>query len=98
MDDLVVNSSKDFTITLTATSSEVVGTLANKVTCKHSNCKVGYQETTLTDNVDITELIISISTGLKKDTIEIVLVILIVLIVSVIILCIAKKMTSKCKR
>ena len=49
------------------------------MTCKDSSCEPGFEETTLEDNIDAKEFIVSISTGLKERIIEIALELLVVL-------------------
>ncbi len=79
VDNLVIGETREFTIVLTARTSEITGVLANKVTCKDSSCEPGFEETTLEDNIDTKEFIVSISTGLKERIIEIALEVLVVL-------------------
>ncbi len=79
VDNLVMGETREFTIVLTARTSEITGVLTNKVTCKDSSCEPGFEETTLEDNTDTKEFIVSISTGLKERIIEIVLEVLVVL-------------------
>ncbi len=79
VDNLVIGETREFTIVLTARTSEVTGVLNNKVTCKDSSCEPGFEETTLEDNIDAKEFIVSISTGLKERIIEIALELLVVL-------------------
>ena len=79
VDNLVMGETREFTIVLTARTSEITGVLTNKVTCKDSSCEPGFEETTLEDNTDTNEFIVSISTGLKERIIEIVLEVLVVL-------------------
>ena len=79
VDNLVIGETREFTIILTARTSEITGVLANKVTCRDSSCEPGFEEMTLEDNTDTKEFIISISTGLKERIIEIVLEGLVVL-------------------
>lgn len=86
IDNLVIGETREFAIVLTATSSEVSGTLVNRVTCKDSNCEPGFEETTLVDNIDVKELIISISTGSQERMIEILIEVLVVLSVLGIVL------------
>lgn len=96
VENLNIGETKEFTIILTADSNEVMGAIVNTVSCKDSVCKVGFEETTLLDNIDKRELIISISTGLTEHTIEIFFEILVVLTVLVGILCKVRK-NKKCK-
>lgn len=79
VDNLLIGETREFTIILTARTSEVTGVLANKVSCKDSSCEPRFEETTLEDNIDTKEFIVSISTGLKERIIEIVVEVLIVL-------------------
>lgn len=81
VDNLVIGEAREFPIVLTATSSEVAGTIVNVVSCMDSTCEPQFEESTLTDNIDTKEWIISISTGLREHLTEIVIEILVVLIV-----------------
>lgn len=81
VDDLVIGEAREFSIVLTATSSEVAGTIVNVASCTDSTCEPQFEEYTLVDNTDTKELIIGISTGLTEHLIEIILEVLIVLIV-----------------
>ena len=59
----------------------MAGTIVNVVSCMDSTCEPQFEESTLTDNIDTKEWIISISTGLREHLTEIVIEILVVLIV-----------------
>lgn len=91
VENLDIGETREFTIILTADSNQIMGVIVNTVSCKDSVCKVGFEETTLLDNTDKRELIISISTGLAEYTIEIFFEILVVLTVLVGILCKVRK-------
>lgn len=78
---LAVSESKQFVIILTATSSEVAGTIVNKISAVNSICNPGFNEITLEDNTNENEFIISISTGVTQHIKEIVWGVLMILIV-----------------
>ena len=91
VDNLAIGETRDFTIILTATSNEVIGTVVNKVYCRNSICTPKFEETILKDNVDTKDFIISIKTGLAKHITEIIFVILSILVIIAIMLLIARK-------
>ena len=81
VDHLVTGETREFSIVLTATSSEVAGTIVNVASCTDSTCEPQFKESTLVDNTDTKELIIGISTGLTEHLTEIVLETIVVLMV-----------------
>lgn len=81
VNNLVMGESRQFRIVLTATSSEVAGTIVNKTSAVDSVCKPGFSEMILEDNNDENEFVISISTGLTQHIKEIVWGALMILIV-----------------
>ena len=91
LDNLAIGETRDFTIILTATSSNIMGTVVNRVYCMNSTCTPKFEETTLKDNVDTKDFIVTISTGLEKHITEIIFIILSILVIIAIMLLIARK-------
>ncbi len=91
VENLSIGETRDFTIILTATSSDIMGIVVNKVYCMDSTCEPKFEETTLVDNIDTKDFIISIKTGLTKHITEIIFVILFILTIITIMLLIARK-------
>lgn len=94
IEHLVIGEAREFPIVLTATSSEVAGTIMNAVSCVDSTCEPQFEESTLVDNTDTEELIIGISTGLSKHLTEIVVEVLVVLIVLMAVLWKVRKLKN----